>query len=45
MRKLKNMNIKNMDINNSYNFRNPVRHFVNIEQLDYPTDIFTFDPI
>lgn len=39
------MNIKNMDINNSYNFRNPVRHFVNIEQLDYPTDIFTFDPI
>lgn len=34
-----------MDINNSYNFRNPVRHFVNIEQLNYPTDISTFDPI
>ena len=34
-----------MSLSNSYNFRNPVRHFVNIDQLNYPSDIATFDPI
>lgn len=34
-----------MSISNSYNFRNPVRHFVNIDHLDYPSDILSFDPI
>ena len=34
-----------MNLNNNYNFRNPVRHFISIDQLDYPTDITSFDPI
>lgn len=31
-----------MNINNVYNFRNPIRHFVNIDSLNYPSDITTF---
>ncbi len=34
-----------MRLNYVYNFRNPVRHFINIENLDMPTDIASFDPI
>ena len=34
-----------MSLSNNYNFRNSVRHFINIDQLDYPADISTFDPI
>ena len=31
-----------MNFNNVYNFRNPIRHFVNIDSLNYPSDITTF---
>mgnify|MGYP000859166011 CR=1 FL=1 len=34
-----------MTLNNIYNFRNPIRHFINIDDLIYPEDIETFDPI
>lgn len=34
-----------MNLNNIYNFRNPVRHFIKIDHLDYPADISTFNPI
>ena len=34
-----------MNLDNYYNFRNPVRHFVKINHLDYPTDITSFDPV
>lgn len=34
-----------MSLSNNYNFRNPVRHFIDIDQLYYPADITTFDPI
>lgn len=33
-----------MKLSNLYNFRNPVRHFINIDDLNYPTDIETFNP-
>ncbi len=33
------------NLNNLYNFRNTIRHFVNIEQLEFPSDILTFNPI
>ena len=33
-----------MTLNNIYNFRNPIRHFINIDDLIYPDDIETFDP-
>lgn len=36
---------KTMNLSNIYNFRNPVRHFISIDQLDYTTDISTFDPV
>lgn len=32
-----------MSLNNIYNFKNPVRHFLNIDNLDFPADITTFD--
>ena len=31
-----------MNFNNVYNFRNSIRHFVNIDSLNYPSDIATF---
>lgn len=31
-----------MNFNNIYNFRNSIRHFVNIDSLNYPSDIDTF---
>lgn len=31
-----------MNFNNVYNFKNPIRHFVNIDSLNYPSDITTF---
>lgn len=31
-----------MNFNNIYNFRNSIRHFVNIDSLKYPSDIATF---
>jgi hypothetical protein len=34
-----------MNLNYIYNFRNPVRYFISIDHLDYPTDIQSFDPI
>ena len=34
-----------MSLDNYYNFRNPVRHFVKIHHLDYPTDITSFNPV
>lgn len=34
-----------MSLSNNYNFRNPVRHFINIDHLDFPADISTFNPI
>lgn len=34
-----------MKQNYIYNFRNPVRHFVSIDQLYYPHDISNFNPI
>lgn len=34
-----------MNLNNNYNFRNPVRHFVKIDHLVYPSDITSFDPV
>lgn len=34
-----------MSLSNYYNFRNAVRHFINIDQLNYPDDIESFDPI
>ena len=34
-----------MSLSNYYNFRNSVRHFINIDQLNYPNDIESFDPI
>lgn len=30
-----------MDLNNLYNFRNTIRHFINIDSLTYPPDINT----
>lgn len=32
-----------MALNNIYNFKNPVKHFLNIDNLVFPTDIATFD--
>ena len=32
-------------LNNAYNFRNPVRHFINVDGLEYPNDISGFNPI
>ncbi|MCQ2081302.1 MAG: hypothetical protein MJZ11_06555 [Lachnospiraceae bacterium] len=29
-------------LSNNYNFRNPVRHFIDIDKLDYPSDIVSF---
>ena len=34
-----------MRLNYVYNFRNPVRHFINIESLDMPADITSFNPV
>lgn len=34
-----------MSLSNNYNFRNPVRHFINIDNLYYPSDISSFDPV
>ena len=34
-----------MGMSSSYNFRNPVRHFIDIDHLKYPRDITTFEPI
>ena len=34
-----------MGMSSSYNFRNPVRHFIDIDHLEYPQDITTFKPI
>ncbi len=34
-----------MKLSNYYNFRNPIRHFVDIDSIIYPTDIETFDVI
>lgn len=34
-----------MNLNNYYNFRNPIRHFIKIDHLNYPSDINSFDPI
>lgn len=34
-----------MSLSNNYNFRNPVRHFIDIDNLNYPSDIATFNPI
>lgn len=31
-----------MDLNNLYNFKNAVRHFVDIDSLQFPTDIENF---
>ena len=28
-----------MDLNNLYNFKNAVRHFVDIDSLEYPDDV------
>lgn len=30
-----------MKYNNYYNFKNPIRHFINIDDLDYPADVAT----
>ena len=32
-----------MNYNNLYNFKNPVKHFLNIDGLAFPTEIDTFD--
>ena len=32
-----------MRFSNIYNFRNTVRHFINVDDLDYPQDITSFD--
>lgn len=34
-----------MSLNNYYNFRNSVRHFIKIDHLGYPMDINSFNPI
>lgn len=34
---------KELELNNIYNFKNPVRHFLNIDNLIFPTDITTFE--
>ena len=34
-----------MGMSSSYNFRNPVRHVIDIDHLEYPQDITTFEPI
>ena len=34
-----------MDLNNLYNFKNAVRHFVDIDSLQFPTDIENFSTI
>lgn len=31
-----------MELNNIYNFKNPVRHFLNIDNMIFPADIATF---
>ena len=32
-----------MNLNNLYNFKNTIRHFINIDNLSYPSDISSFD--
>ena len=32
-----------MDLNNLYNFKNAVRHFVDIDSLEYPDDVENFN--
>ena len=32
-----------MNLNNLYNFKNTIRHFINIDNLSYPSDISYFD--
>lgn len=32
-----------MALNNLYNFKNTIRHFINIDNLSYPSDISSFD--
>lgn len=32
-----------MNLNNLYNFKNPIKHFVNINKIEYPSDINTFN--
>ena len=32
-----------MKLNNIYNFKNPIKHFLDIDRLAYPSDIETFD--
>lgn len=32
-----------MSLNNLYNFKNTIRHFINIDNLFYPADISSFD--
>lgn len=33
-----------MNLNNLYNFKNTIRHFINIDALTYPSDISSFNP-
>lgn len=32
-----------MNLNNLYNFKNPIKHFLNIDRLKFPSDISSFD--
>lgn len=32
-----------MSLNNFYNFKNTIRHFINIDNLSYPSDVSSFD--
>ena len=32
-----------MNLNNLYNFKNPIRHFIDIESLWFPTDDSSFE--
>lgn len=32
-----------MNLNNIYNFKNPVKHFINIDELAFPQDIQNFN--
>lgn len=34
---------KSMKLNNLYNFKNPVKHFLDIDRLSFPADISTFE--
>ncbi|GEM_PF-5784446 len=34
-----------MNLNNIYNFKNSIKHFVNIDSVIFPEDISNFDKI